>query len=171
MLEFNARIGGIVVATLMLDLKIMASGAKSLLQACQRGNSPVNCVRASAARTAFASYSSQDRPRVLDRVATARICAGLKVFLDCLSLHPGESWKPTLKREIKKSDVFMLFWSAEAAQSEWVTWEWRPAPAHKSKRAMAGHPMEWASDRRRNSTIYTSATSTSLAASTTPRTP
>lgn len=36
----------------------------------------------------------------------------------------------------------MLFWSAEAARSVWVSWEWRTALTRKSKRAMQIHPLE-----------------------------
>jgi hypothetical protein len=141
-LEFIALIDGIVVATLLLDLEIVASRAKSFFPLRWRSKSPMNSATTSAARTAFASYSSQDRQRVLDRVAAVSISAGLDVFLDCLSLHPGESWKPCLQEEIKIRDLFMLFWSAEAAQSEWVRWEWRTALTSKSKRAMQIHPLE-----------------------------
>jgi len=102
----------------------------------------VNTVKAEAARTAFASYASADRARVLDRVAAVRISAGLDVFLDCLSLHPSEEWKLRLGNEIRSRDLFLLFWTAAAAESEWVTWEWRTALADKGKDAVQVHPLE-----------------------------
>jgi hypothetical protein len=97
-----------------------------------------------AARTAFASYSSKDRDRVLDRIAAVRIAAGLDVFLDCLSLNPGEEWKPTLEAEISLRDIFLLFWSQAAADSEWVKWEGETAIEKKGDRgaAIQIHPLE-----------------------------
>jgi hypothetical protein len=70
-------------------------------------------------RHAFVSYSSKDRPEVLRRVQAFRI-AGLSVFQDILDLDPGERWEKALYREIDRCDVFLLFWSKEAAASEWV---------------------------------------------------
>jgi hypothetical protein len=131
-LKFDAMIDGIVVANLRMDLTIGPSS----------GPGQVQTQAVESARTAFASYSSQDRPRVLDRVAAVRISAGLDVFLDCLSLHPGEEWKPRLAQEIHRRDLFLLFWSERAAQSRWVAWEWQTALASKGKTAMQVHPLE-----------------------------
>lgn len=130
-LKFDVLMDGIVVARLRLDLEIAAQAATEPAEA-----------NGGAARTAFASYSSKDRQRVLDRIDAVRIAAGLDVFLDCLSLHPGESWKTRLDREIPARDLFMLFWSADAARSEWVEWEWRQALALKGLDAMQIHPLE-----------------------------
>ena len=95
-----------------------------------------------APRRAFASYAMQDRLRVLDRIATAQISAGLDVFLDCFSLHPNERWKPRLATEIKERDFFLLFWSNSAQKSQWVEWEWQTALAEKGKEAIQFHPLE-----------------------------
>jgi biopolymer transport protein ExbB/TolQ len=95
-----------------------------------------------AAVTAFASYASEDRVRVLDRVAAIKISAGLDVYIDCLSLHPGEEWKPRIRHEIVNRDVFLLFWSKQSEASEWVAWEWKTALAEKGRDAMDFHPLE-----------------------------
>jgi hypothetical protein len=95
-----------------------------------------------APRTAFASFSSMDRDRVLDRVASLKLAAGLDVFMDCLSLKPGEEYKKALRDEIKRRDVFLLFWSQHARRSEWVEWEWRTALRHKKREAIQPHPLE-----------------------------
>lgn len=131
-LKFDAFIDGFVVATLRVDLEIRA-GAK-------RG--PLRMAKAEAARSAFASYSSTDRQRVLDRLASLRISAGLDPFVDCLSLHPGEEWKLRLAQEIRACELFLLFWSQSAAQSEWVSWEWHTALAEKAEDAIQLHPLE-----------------------------
>lgn len=131
-LKFDVLIEGIVVARLRLELEITARPKK-------KGHATATV---EPARTAFASYSSADRERVLDRVAAVRIAAGLDIFLDCLDLRPGEQWKPELDDEIRKRDIFLLFWSEHAKESEWVAWEWRTALQDKGKENMQIHPLE-----------------------------
>src|SRR5712692_1516990 len=86
--------------------------------------------------------SSADRQRVLDRVAAVTMSAGLDVFFDCLSLHPSEEWKLRLAAEIKKRDLFLLFWSIEAKDSQWVSWEWHKALDEKGISAMQIQPLQ-----------------------------
>jgi hypothetical protein len=77
-------------------------------------------------RKAFISYASKDRDEVLKRV---QMLARLKIdfFQDLLSLEPGERWERALYRHIDESDVFFLFWSTAARDSEWVLREIRYA--------------------------------------------
>lgn len=70
-------------------------------------------------RHAFISYASKDREKVLPRVQ-ALAAAGIDVFQDFIGLEPGERWKRGLYKHIDESDVFFLFWSAAASESEWV---------------------------------------------------
>ena len=93
------------------------------------------------AETAFASYSSRDRQRVLDRVDAIQIC-GINVFLDCLSLHPGEKWKSKLEHEIADRDLFILFWSKNAKESKEVSWEWQTALKNKGKDSIQVQPLQ-----------------------------
>ncbi len=95
-----------------------------------------------APRTAFASFASTDRNRVLDRIASLRLAAGLDVFMDCLSLRPGEKWKQALRTEIKQRELFLLFWSQSAQASQWVEWEWRTALRVKKLEAIQPHPLD-----------------------------
>jgi TIR domain len=132
-LKLDVAVDGIVVARLRLDLAIT--------RAAGTARPPLATVASEPARSAFASYSSKDRERVLDRLAAVRIATGLDVFLDCLSLNPGEQWKPRLEREIKDRDLFLLFWSSESAASPWVEWEWRTALTEKGRDAMQLHPL------------------------------
>jgi hypothetical protein len=131
-LKFDVLIDGIVMARLRLDLEISARAV---------AGEPTTAT-ARSAHSAFASYSSADRARVLDRVAAVRIAAGLDVFVDCLDLHPGEAWKPRLDQEILRRDLFLLFWSRHASESEWVTWEWQTALKDKGKDHMQIHPLD-----------------------------
>ena len=55
----------------------------------------------------------------------------IEFFQDLLSLEPGERWAKALYKNIDKSDVFFLFWSSAAKQSEWVMKEVRYAMERK----------------------------------------
>jgi hypothetical protein len=131
-LKFDVSIDGITVARLRMDLALRAGADKGAPRSAETR----------AASSAFASYSSVDRQRVLDRVAALRISAGMDIFLDCLSLHPGEHWEPRLEDEIRRRDLFLLFWSRPASESKWVEWEWRKALADGKKDYMEIHPLE-----------------------------
>ena len=74
--------------------------------------------------SAFASYSSEDREQVLMRVQ-GMSHAGLDVFMDVLSLRSGQKWQSEIFDRIRKSDLFFLFWSKNASNSDWVKREWQ----------------------------------------------
>jgi len=74
---------------------------------------------ARAYRKAFLSYASEDRVEVLKRAQMLR-AAKINFFQDVLSLSPGERWERRLYTEIDNCDLFLLFWSHHALQSEWV---------------------------------------------------
>jgi hypothetical protein len=131
-LKFNVHVAGVRVAVVPVQIDIVSSpGAPSERH-----------VVSDPPRTAFASYSSQDRLRVLDRVTEIRNTAGIDVFVDCLSLRVGERWNPALEQAITSRQLFFLFWSAHAKESKWVDWEWRAALREKGLDAIALRPLE-----------------------------
>jgi hypothetical protein len=71
-------------------------------------------------KTAFISYSSKDRPEVLKRLHIPSILHQYKIRQDILSLEPGDIWEPKLMKYIDECDLFLLFWSNAAKQSEFV---------------------------------------------------
>lgn len=71
-------------------------------------------------QTAFVSYSSKDRPEVLKRLQIPSILHQYKIRQDILSLEPGDIWEPKLMQYIDECDLFLLFWSNAAKQSEFV---------------------------------------------------
>jgi hypothetical protein len=75
--------------------------------------------RAQPYRVAFISYASKDRDEVLERVQMLT-AVGIRYFQDVLSLEPGERWAQRLEAGIDDCDLFILFWSSRAKQSEWV---------------------------------------------------
>ncbi|MGQ4646079.1 Uma2 family endonuclease [Lyngbya aestuarii] len=70
-------------------------------------------------KKAFVSYSSKDRKEVLKRVQGLAV-TGIEVFQDILNLEPGDRWGKELYRNIDECDLFLLFWSTAAKESEWV---------------------------------------------------
>ena len=79
---------------------------------------------AQAIKSAFASYASPDRRRVLARVQGIEKL-GVSVFLDTHSLRANEEYKKRLFQAIDASDILYLFWSRHAKRSNWVAQEWR----------------------------------------------
>jgi hypothetical protein len=131
-LRFDVMVDGIALAKLRLPLSVSANPKSSRRQTRETR----------LAKRAFASYSSKDRERVIDRVAAIRIAAKVDVFLDCHDLNPGEAWEPRLADAIDRCDAFLLFWSDAAAQSRWVQWEWKRALSKPGLDAMQFHPLE-----------------------------
>ena len=79
-------------------------------------------------KTAFASYSSKNTERVSGRLqGIKKIAPDLDIFWDRDSLVSGQDWEIKLKQHVASKDIFYLFWSEEAAQSEWVDREWKMA--------------------------------------------
>lgn len=75
---------------------------------------------------AFISYATADRPEVLKRVQMLPRFH-IDFFQDVLTLEPGEQWEKTIYENIDRSDVFFLFWSSAARNSERVMDEIRHA--------------------------------------------
>ena len=131
-LAFDVAIGDFRVAELRLDMQISLQPSSE-----ERSSS-----RTGVARTAFASYSVKDRARVLDRISSLSTGAGLTVFLDCLSLSANDVFKPALETEIRNRDLFLLFWSRSALESQWVRWELETALKAKGPEAVQMHILE-----------------------------
>ena len=89
-------------------------------------------------RRAFLSYASPDRAEVLKRAQALR-AAGVDFFNDLLSLEPGERWEQRLYGEIDRCDVFLLFWSRAARESQWVRKEIEHA---RDEARVTGRPTE-----------------------------
>lgn len=77
-------------------------------------------------RLAFISYASNNRPEAV-RVAQGLQAAGVKFFQDVIDLEPGQRWAEQLYKKIDECDLFVLCWSRQAKESEWVEKEWRRA--------------------------------------------
>lgn len=75
--------------------------------------------QAQAYSMAFVSYAAADRAKVIPRVQMLR-AVGIDYFQDILDLEPGARWEQKLYERIDSCDLFLLFWSSAAKESEWV---------------------------------------------------
>ena len=82
-------------------------------------------------RFAFISHSSKDRAEVLRRVQLLS-AVGIRYFQDVLSLDPGDRWSQRIELGIDECDLFLLFWSSDAKDSQWVRREVQHALARKA---------------------------------------
>lgn len=85
-------------------------------------------------KQAFISYASQDRQEVTKRVQMLNLVK-IRFFQDLLTLEPGDPFEKLIYKYIDESDVFFLFWSTAASQSEWVLREVEYAIKRKSEKA------------------------------------
>ena len=76
-------------------------------------------VKPSNATRVFISYSHNDYYQVRGIAEGCRI-SGTDYFFDRHTLQPGDLFKEKIKEYISNADIFVLCWSKNAAESEWV---------------------------------------------------
>ena len=107
------------------------------------GPSAVQQMQESVPTSAFASYASKDAEPVTQRLsALQRWSPSLDIFQDCLDLHPNTVFQPQLREQISQRDVFLLFWSRNAAASPWVKWEYQTACDTRGLKSILPMPLE-----------------------------
>jgi len=89
----------------------------------------------------FASYSRSDQIEVLQAIQGIQ-AAGIKVFLDNLSMSQGDYFREKIFKNILSSDKFFLFWSRAAMNSVWVEKEWNYALANRDLDFIQPIPLE-----------------------------
>ena len=93
--------------------------------------------------SAFVSYASQDRNRValiVQGMQKAR--PDMDIFFDVENLRSGESWEDALWAEIDQRDTLFLCWSRNAAESPWVSREWKYCYKQKGPESIEPIPLE-----------------------------
>jgi TIR domain len=90
----------------------------------------------------FCSYSHQDTT-VVKRAERAYKALGLDYLRDVMSLKSGEEWNEELLKLISRADVFQLFWSNAAANSQHVRFEWEHALKLAAERQHFIRPVYW----------------------------
>jgi len=80
----------------------------------------------SGSKLVFVSYSRKDEPIVMLLRQVMR-ATGTEVWCDIHSIDPGADWEAELHAALMRADIFAVFWSRNAAASEWVEKEYRMA--------------------------------------------
>jgi len=80
----------------------------------------------------FVSYSTSDLGSV-EALRDLLSNSGIKVFVAEYSIKPSENLSTTLTAAVKRCDLFMVLWSKNAKNSEWVMQEIGQAKALNKK--------------------------------------
>ena len=91
-------------------------------------------VNAQPYRLVFPSYSHADE-NVVEQFEAYAGAFGDEYLRDVRKLRAGQTVRDELLKYIEEADVFQLFWSPNAAASQYVTQEWTHALAARSQRA------------------------------------
>lgn len=67
----------------------------------------------------YTIYSREDR-EIVENYRLAQEAVGNDVFVDTYSIRAGENWQAALAKAIDEADIVQLFWSENAAKSEYV---------------------------------------------------
>ena len=110
-------VGAVVVGELSLSVRVGERPAPRPLRTSAR-----------RFRKVFASYSHADT-EVVEAVASAVQLLGDEYLIDSHDLRSGEDWQQRIGELIDDADVFQLFWSSNALQSNYVLAECRHALA------------------------------------------
>ncbi len=125
--------GGIQITRLHFTISLSSRNAARV---------PVR-VKRKDCRKAFVSYSHIDAERVLNQLAAIVEVAPRMVFwMDSQSMENGDIWRKEIRRAIRNSDVFLLFWSVFSSMSAEVEKEWRYAKKKKGVRFILPVPLD-----------------------------
>ena len=90
-------------------------------------------VNAKPYRAVFPSYSHRDAD-IVERIELYAASIGDEYLRDISKLRSGQHWKNKLRQLINEADIFQLFWSQNAAESEYVKQEWLYALEQRKSR-------------------------------------
>ena len=132
-LSFEVFVADVPVTCIPMRVNIAACSAPLSVQQTQ----------ANVPSSVFASYSSKDAQPVTQRLSTLqRWSPALDIFQDCLDLKSNAAFQPQIKDQISRREVFLLFWSRNAAASPWVKWEYQTARDTLGEDAILPMPLE-----------------------------
>ncbi|MCU0498184.1 MAG: TIR domain-containing protein [Anaerolineae bacterium] len=112
----NFTVEGVIVADIPLSVFVSAT-AESLT---------MTTMTQKLYKAIFCSYSRRDTA-IVERVEKAYRALGFDFLRDVQSIKSGQDWDDQLYALIEQADIFQLFWSHTARESEWVEREWRYA--------------------------------------------
>jgi hypothetical protein len=125
-------VAGVIVAD--IPLSIFVGETTSAGEQASASSKPYQAV--------FCSYSHHDT-QIVERVERAYKALGLDYLRDVVSLKSGTHWSEELLQLIEKADIFQLFWSEAAAQSDYVQQEWQHALRLSRDQAHFIRPVYW----------------------------
>jgi hypothetical protein len=125
-------VAGVIVAD--ISLSIFVGETASASDQSSASSKPYQAI--------FCSYSHRDT-QIVERVERAYKALGLDYLRDVVSLKSGTHWSNELLELIEKADIFQLFWSEAAAQSEYVQKEWQYAIKLNRDQAHFIRPVYW----------------------------
>ena len=89
------------------------------------GAAPI-ITESTAYRKIFACYSSRDTA-IVKRLEEVAAAMGDTLLRDAVELRPGKNWARASLQLIEEADIFQLFWSSNAKDSEFCRFEWEYA--------------------------------------------
>jgi hypothetical protein len=125
-------IEGVIAADVPLSVYVGEAG----------GAAEINNTVARAYQAIFCSYSHEDTA-IVQRVERAYKALGLDYLRDVTTLRSGEHWGAEIYELIDRADIFQLFWSKSASESQYVRQEWQHALKYDGVRANFIRPVWW----------------------------
>lgn len=125
---------GIIIADVPLAVYVSTTPAVATA-------SPVSSARP-IYQSIFCSYSHKDT-QIVERIEKAYKVLGFTSLRDVLTLKSGQDWDAELLRLIDQADIFQLFWSTAASQSNAVRKEWLYALQRRALRPDFVRPVFW----------------------------
>lgn len=113
--------GNILLAEINLNVKVDSQLASTALSEALQERED-----ARPYHDIFASYSHKDTA-IVEEFERYIEALGNRYLIDRKTLRAGEVWDDRLRGMIREADVFQLFWSRNAMQSDFVEREWRYA--------------------------------------------
>jgi hypothetical protein len=130
---------GVIVAEVPMSI-YLASASTSVVPTA---STPTSITRP-IYQSIFCSYSHKDT-QIVERVERAYKALGMTFLRDVITLRSGQDWQQELFVMIDKADIFQLFWSAAAAESQAVRVEWERALQRHQEHPEEGfiRPVYW----------------------------
>lgn len=125
---------GIIIADVPLAVYVSTTPAAATA-------APVSSARP-IYQSIFCSYSHKDT-QIVERIEKAYKVLGFTSLRDVLTLKSGQNWDAELLRLIDQADIFQLFWSNAASQSNAVRKEWLYALQRRALRPDFVRPVFW----------------------------
>lgn len=115
---------GVVVADVTISVYVSETAGETAFVPRESQADPYQAI--------FCSYSHKDTA-IVERVERASRYFNFRYLRDVTTLRSGERWNARLLELIDDADIFQLFWSKHAAESEYVRQEYQYALALRQK--------------------------------------